>query len=248
MEMNSILDPNNKYTEMQRSYYENLAIPWNANSQVDPSGPPELLRSFHSQNMWSEYEHLFSHFDFDLSELVALDFGCGPGRNISLYGPRFKRIDGVDISSGLIENAKKWAAINGYVDSKFYVCNGVDLSCIPDSNYDIVFSTICLQHICVHEIRFNYLSEFFRILKPNGWITIQMGFNPMRMSTNFAYYYSNEWDAPNTNGHRDVEVQAWEQVKSDLENIGFSNCDFVLTSGKNIGHKQAIFFRAQKCL
>jgi SAM-dependent methyltransferase len=232
-----MVDKNNKYTEMQKKYYE-AADDNNANSVFHESGRAR-------QNAWPEYEHLFSHFDFELSDKVMLDFGCGPGRNLIFYKDRFERIDGVDISSTLVERAREASP-----ESNVYITNGVDLSEIPSDTYDIVMSTICLQHIAVHEIRYNILKEFLRVLKPDGWITVQMGHSPTGVAGCFVSYYKNHYDAGGTNGMCDVEVVDVQNVADDLTQIGFRNFDYILRPGRaanmSIGHDQALFFRAQK--
>src|SRR3954469_16590240 len=89
---------------------------------------------------------------------------------------RVHRIDDVDIAARNLENAKLWLAQHKVENSNLYLCNGLDLSAIDDNQYDLIISTICLQHICVHDIRLNYFKEFFRVLKPGGRVSLQMGY------------------------------------------------------------------------
>ncbi len=138
----------NKYTVMQKTVYEHEANKWN----VDDRDP--VVGSFDAHNAWSDYDnYLFKNIE--TKGKVALEFGCGPGRNIVKFHDKFKKIDGCDISSKNLDNAKIWIEFNKQTPNDLYVINGVELNDIPSSKYDVIFSTICLQHICVYDIRYN---------------------------------------------------------------------------------------------
>ena len=230
----------NTYTVMQKNSYEQEATRWDLNN-LDP-----VVGSFHAHNNWKDYEYLFKDIS-DLNNKIVLDFGCGPGRNIVKYKNQFLKIDGVDIGENNLKNAKLWIEHNNFdVNSvDLILCNGVDLQNIEDSKYDIVMSTICMQHICVHEIRFNYFKEFYRILKPNGYITIQMGFG--KDSPNTVDYYANYYDAQTTNRGCDTMITDPKQIEDDLVKIGFTNFNHYITAtGPGDCHPNWIFFNAQK--
>jgi predicted SAM-dependent methyltransferase len=71
-------------------------------------------------------------------------------------------------------------------------------------------STIVLQHICVYEIRYNYLKEFYRLLKNDGILSIQMGYGDGHPNT--RNYYDNYYDASTTNSGCDVKVTNPEEI------------------------------------
>ena len=233
------MNPNNKYTKMQQSEYDKFASEWSLENK-DP-----VVGSFDKHNAWADYDnYLFKNIE-DTQSKVALDFGCGPGRNIVKFSSRFQRIDGVDISSTNLDNAALWCKENNVSTPTLYKNNGVDLADISSDTYDIVFSTITLQHICVHEIRLSLFKEFHRVLKPGGSICIQMGFGPGHPTA--QDYYANFYDAPGTNSRQDTRIDNTDQVKSDLESIGYSSFEFDLRPmGPGCGHSQWIFFRAKK--
>lgn len=233
------IDPLNKYTKMQQTSYDNDAMNWNINN-LDP-----VVGSFNSHNVWKDYDiYLFRDID-DLSKKNVIDFGCGPGRNIVKFSDRCKNIDGVDISQYNLNNALIWMKHNNVNNENLYLCNGIDLNIIGDEKYDIVMSTICFQHICVYDIRFNYLKEFYRILKPGGYITIQMGYGKDSPAT--VDYYDNNYDALCTNRGCDTSVINHTQIRDDLIKIGFKNFNYYIRpTGPGDCHPNWIFFNAQK--
>ena len=238
-----------KFLKMQRDTYDYLASHWSVHDR-DP-----LVGCFDEHETWEDYKYLFKGmFDFHgnapylmtASDSIILDFGCGPARNICRYGRHFKRVDGVDISPEVIEKAKDWITDkDSWKDNKLFVCSGKDLSGIEDSQYDAVMSTITLQHICVHKIRLNLFKEFFRVLKPGGWFTAQMGFGVGKEGS--VPYSSNYYDAPTTNGWHDVRVEDPEELREDLEQAGFHKFKyFVRPPGPCDNHPNWIFFRGRK--
>lgn len=234
------VDSNNKYTIMQKNQYENDARAWSI-SNLDP-----VVGSFSAHNNWSDYDFLFKDID-NCENRAVLDFGCGPGRNLVKFSGKFKRIDGVDLAQTNLQNALKWIEHNNIEvqKHKLVLCNGVDLNSIGNEEYDIVMSTICIQHICVYNIRFNYLKEFFRVLKPGGYITIQMGYGTP--SPNSVDYYDNNYDALYTNRGCDTNISDYTQVEKDLLNIGFKNFKYYIRpTGPGDCHPHWIFFNAQK--
>lgn len=223
---------------MQKNYYDAAASQWS----VDNRNP--VVGTFDAHNAWDDYKYLFLDIT-DTTSLKALDFGCGPGRNIVKYSSLFKQIDGVDLSEVNLHNAKRWCQHNNVRNnSHLYHCNGIDLNGISSSSYDVVFSTICLQHICVHEIRYNYFKEFFRILNPGGTVTMQMGYGVPSPLT--VGYYENFYDANTTNRGCDVAIESEQQIKKDLEEIGFRDFKFYIRPpGPGDCHPNWIFFNAK---
>lgn len=233
-----MVDENNKYTQMQKSQYDQEAKEWS----VDNRNP--VVGSFDLHNNWEDYDN-FLFKDVDTSNKCSLDFGCGPGRNIVKFAKRFNRIDGADISEYNLNNAKIWCAQNNVPEPILYKNNGIDLSVIDSNKYDVIFSTICLQHICVYDIRFSFLKEFFRVLKPGGSLCCQMGYGTNHPCT--VAYFDNNYDATVTNSGCDTRIESPDQIKSDLEKIGFVNFSHdIRPVGPGDVHSNWIFFRATK--
>jgi len=95
----------------------------------------------------------------------ALDFGCGLGRLSQALGSHFMHVDGVDISSSMIQKAN---ALNKFPSKVHYHLNlRSDLNAFESEQYDFVYSSICLQHIPI-KFQLNYISDFMRLLKKGG--------------------------------------------------------------------------------
>ena len=232
----------NKYSKMQKEWYENDANAWNIENR-DP-----VVGSFDEHNNWKDYENLFEKIPLEKwKEMDVLDFATGPGRNIVKYNERFKRVDGVDISEQNLQNAKKWITENNIniEQVKLYLCNGYNLENIQNESYDLVMSTIAFQHICVYEIRKNYLKEFYRILRKGGYISIQMGYGSPSPRT--VSYYENYYEATSTNRGCDVAISSPNELKKDLEEIGFTNFSCIISkTGPGDIHPNWIYFTAEK--
>lgn len=233
---------NNKYTIMQQNQYDRDASEWSLENR-DP-----VVGSFDAHNKWKDYDdYLFRDVKKPLSECTLLDFGCGPGRNLAKFNNQFKQLDGVDISQINLDNAKKWLAFNKCKISNLYKNNGVDLTVVPDEEYDVIMSTICFQHICVYDIRKNYLKDFYKKLKTGGVLTMQMGFGGRNKMFPTNTYYDNDYDALSTNSGFDTTISHPDELKKDLYEIGFTNFNHYLRPvGPGDNHKQWIFFNATK--
>lgn len=239
-----------KYLNMQRSYYDKDATAWSLKNKNPVVG------SYHKHNEWADYDnYLFK--DFNTNELVALEYGTGPGRNIIKFNEQFKQIDGVDIGQTNIDNARVNLKDGGITNSDLYVCDGKTIP-TEDEKYDVVFSVICFQHICCHSIRYKILEESYRVLKSGGHLCFQMGYGG-RADESRVYkyipkdqlkvcsYYDNITDAYATNGRYDISITNEEELKSDLLKIGFKDFKFdIRPTGPGDSHKNWIFVQVTK--
>lgn len=101
----------------------------------------------------------------------ALDFGCGVGRITQALADHFERVDGVDISAPMLEQARRFNA-RGEV-CHFAENRCPDLRLFDDGQFDFVYSRIVLQHMPVQMAR-RYLEEFCRVLRPGGLLYFQI--------------------------------------------------------------------------
>jgi 2-polyprenyl-3-methyl-5-hydroxy-6-metoxy-1,4-benzoquinol methylase len=121
-------------------------IPWNLET------PPDLLKKI-----------VDTHLD---KTNKIIEFGCGAGNYVVYLADKGFDLTGVDISSKAVDIAKNSAKENG-VSCKFFVCDVLsDMTELPD-NYDFVYDWELLHHI-FPEDREKYISNVYRLLKPEG--------------------------------------------------------------------------------
>jgi SAM-dependent methyltransferase len=126
-----------------------------------------------------------------------------------------------------------------------YVNNGYDLADIPSDSYDLIMSTITLQHIPVYAIRFNLLREFHRVLKEGGRISIQMGYGAAAPQA--VAYEEDYYNALATNRGCDTMITSPDQPRRDVEKIGFHSFAYWIREvGPGDTHPHWIFFTAVK--
>lgn len=229
----------NDYLDMQKHHYENEATLWSRFNR-DP-----VVGSYDAHNVWTDYDnYLFK--GFDTKGKIALEYGCGPGRNLIRFKNRFARIDGVDIATNNLKKAVENISANGITDYNLYTCDGKSIP-IGNDIYDVVFSVICLQHIASHSIRFQIMKEIYRVLKPDGYFCFQMGFGGKDAGYVTCGYYDDAFDAQGTNSAHDTVVMSTEQLSNDLEKIGFKNYQFdIRPTGPGDSHKNWIWVQVKK--
>ena len=246
-----MINSNNPYTQLQQKIYDRLALEDSQQIGFRPrEGKSGMVQGLEAHNAYVDYTtYLWKDID-DLNSKDVLDFGCGPGRNLIHYSGTFKSIDGVDIAEKNLDIARVWIQTHELDLNKFklYKNDGVSLNGIENESYDIIMSTICFQHISVYDIRYSLLQDFYRVLRPNGFITMQLLFSADKPGT--VKYYDNHYAAHDTNGAADCVVENPEFVKRDLEEIGFTNFhSYIRLAGEVMGpsmDKEWIFINAQK--
>ena len=112
------------------------------------SGPDEVVKTF------AKYA--------ENKNISILDAGCGSGlvgKKLSRMG--FSKVDGVDISSGLIGSIPKGIYSNLSLADLNKPLN------FPDSHYDAI---LCVGTFTYGHVRAKALEEFTRVVKPGGLI------------------------------------------------------------------------------
>ena len=225
------------YTEMQKSYYENETPRMSIDNHKG-----------HDQNddYWNIL--LWPLKSDDWSEKTVLDFGCGCGRNVQniLNTYEVKEAHGCDISSNNISHCEETtpSVARGKTNFKFVTVDGQSLNPLESDTYDLIISTIVLQHICVYSVRRKILEDMFRCLKPDGRISLQMGFGTGHPRT--AEYFEDAVHADETNSGYDVRVDTPDQIKRDLVEIGFEGFEYVISKPWTDTHRNWIYFTATK--
>lgn len=95
-----------------------------------------------------------------------LEVGCGSGRDAITLSELGAEVTGLDASEGLIEVAKKKS-----LDIEFLVGNFLNLP-FQDETFDGVWSHASLVHLDTIEDVKSALSEFYRVLKIDGYLYV----------------------------------------------------------------------------
>ena len=102
---------------------------------------------------------------FPIGRSKALDFGSGVGRLTQALAKHFDECVGIDIAPSMIEQAR---AYNRHGDRVSYLLNEADdLRAFADDTFDLIFTTMVLQHMQPKFI-LAYVAEFVRVIAPGG--------------------------------------------------------------------------------
>lgn len=136
-----------------------------------------------------------------------LDFGCGVGRLMEALAASGFTPDGVDISEEMLGHARTSEVLQA-AGSAFFVSQGNDCGNAPVGHYDLAYSVLCFQHICVRTIRNAILASLSQCLKPTGVVCIQVQYFPgIKMSeipSHHAGWSHDHTNASGTNSSNDV--------------------------------------------
>lgn len=114
------------------------------NDALDDGGRSDFFESGEAyvSRVWDE---LRANFESGFSPVRSLDFGCGVGRVALPIARRSRQTVGVDISDGMLEEARKNAAAFG-IDNIEFVKADEALSRLSGT-FDFVHSFVVFQHI-----------------------------------------------------------------------------------------------------
>lgn len=104
----------------------------------------------------------------DLMGKTVLDAACGPGKYAEILISKGADITGCDISSNMIQLAKKR---NGNSGTFFEHDLNQPLSMLKDASFDIVLCALAMHYLKDWDLT---IQEFCRVLKPNGILVISI--------------------------------------------------------------------------
>lgn len=116
----------------------------------------------------------------------ALDFGCGAGRTAQALAGHVDEVVGVDISPGMLEIARRLER-TGRVS--FILHEGADLRDLADASFDVVYSSLVIQHLPPALAR-AMLAELARVTRPGGVVVVQVGGRPLRNLKGVLFRYA----------------------------------------------------------
>lgn len=114
----------------------------------------------------------------DLTGKRVLSIGCGSGEDCHELQRRGASVVGIDLSAGLIEQARL-----KYPDCEYFVGNMEDLSHFADAKFDMVYSSLAVHYL--HDWS-SMMSEVSRVLCSGGKFQFSMG-HPIRMGMSYEY-------------------------------------------------------------
>lgn len=219
-------------------YVDMISANWSVDNRFPGTDFADLM------NQWDVYDtHLFPNEDF--TQKVALEFGCGDGRNIIRFNNRFQRIDGVDISQGALNNAHQNLTDAGIAIPKLRKMEDGRYIPAKSESYDVVFSTVVLQSIPNYIIRHFIHQELYRILKPGGYLCFQMGLD--QCNNNTVNAWESKWYDPKIEGQWDCygfESAILQHVK---QFIGYNEVNHSITEGgPGDAHSKWIWIQCKK--
>ncbi len=105
-------------------------------------------------------------------QMKVLEIGCGAGRVTRALARVFGEVHAVDVSAEMIAQARRNLAACPNVH--LYHNNGMDLSPLPNVQFDFAFSSIVFQHIPSYEVIESYVREVHRLLRPGALFKFQV--------------------------------------------------------------------------
>src|SRR5262245_55621183 len=96
-----------RYLEMERSVYADLVARSNfATESFTRVDDAEHVVGSYAQHEMFDYERWLLSGIHPLPGAVALEYGCGPGRMLLRFASQFHRVDGLDISTDVLDVAR----------------------------------------------------------------------------------------------------------------------------------------------
>jgi ubiquinone/menaquinone biosynthesis C-methylase UbiE len=149
-------------------------------------------------NFASEFANKFEKIpeNQQLDEFIALlepgdkvlDLGCGSGRDAEYLSRAGLQVVGVDLSEGLIAEAKKRRP-----ELTFQVMNMENLN-FPQESFDGIWSKLAILHVERANLP-SAISAAYKLLKPNGILYLETkagtgeGYEPVSFSSNEERYF-----------------------------------------------------------
>jgi len=119
------------------------------------------------QSDWRDFLEQWKQYG--IANGTCVEIGCGAGRMTHALASFFERVVAIDVSEGMIEQARKFAGHN--VEFKLVENTQIPLD---DCTASAVFSTHVLQHLDSIKIGYDYFRESYRVLKPGGSLMIHI--------------------------------------------------------------------------
>lgn len=117
----------------------------------------------------TEYQKAYFDFCGSSAQDTLLDFACGTGEYAIFAAPKVKYVQGVDISEGMIEVARKQAVLEN-VNNISFLCNPVEQTPFAEDSFSVVVCRSAFHHF--HDYA-GIFSEMIRCCQKGGRISVQ---------------------------------------------------------------------------
>ncbi|MCL7418635.1 MAG: class I SAM-dependent methyltransferase, partial [Halalkalicoccus sp.] len=182
----------------------------------------------------STREHPWPEVETFLEErkgALGLDIGCANGRHAELLAARSDRVLGVDVSRGLLREARERARSRGYA---LDLVEG-DAATLPirSDRVDIAVYVATIHHLRDRETRVRSLDELARVLAPDGralvsaWSTAHD-----RFDSEAGFDTTIEWTLPGGETvPRFYHIYAPEELRTEIADSALALEVFEVSSG-----------------
>lgn len=137
-----------------------------------------------------------------------LDAGCAAGRDSAIFASKGFDVTGIDISEGLLQEAKK-----EYPNITFVYGDLLNLP-FPDNTFDGIWANACLVHFEIINETKKAITEFNRVLSQGGILHIFVKEQLTERKTDIVSDKLSSHD-------RFFQYYKKEEIKNLLENCGF---------------------------
>ncbi len=128
-------------------------------------GDPVLLERATAELVtWLAREHLFA------AGMDVIDLGCGFGRVAAALAPDAGSVLGLDVSPGMIAEARK--RYGGLRDIRFARVDGCGLAWQPPSSCDLLLAVDCFPYLFQAGVAETHIAESARVLRAGGALVI----------------------------------------------------------------------------
>jgi SAM-dependent methyltransferase len=105
-------------------------------------------------------------------DLTALDIGCGIGRLEIALAPRLRAMTGIDVSPGMIEEARRRCV--GLANAEFAVCDGTGLAAFAGRRFDLILAVDAFPYLVAADpaVAERHIADAVQLLPPGGAFVI----------------------------------------------------------------------------